>query len=183
MERRRKLWVAVGLIGVLVPIAGLAMLSSSSRQPTTLGVIGGRLAACPNSPNCVSSQATDETQHVRPFPLDDGSLAGETDGDSSRRAIEELASIVSALPRTKVVHQTDDYLHVQFTSVFFRFVDDVEFYVDPHAGVIHVRSASRVGHSDLGANRRRVEAIRTALASMNASTPIDTARKNHQSET
>lgn len=67
------------------------------------------------------------------------------------------------MPRARVVTATDDYLHVEFTSAIWRFVDDVVFTVDGVARLIHVRSASRVGHYDFGANRRRVEAIRVAF--------------------
>jgi uncharacterized protein (DUF1499 family) len=68
--------------------------------------------------------------------------------------------IIASLPRAKVMTDSDTYLHVEFRSLVFRFVDDVEFLADDDAKVIHVRSASRVGHSDLGANRRRIETIR-----------------------
>lgn len=77
--------------------------------------------------------------------------------------MQRLRQIVNAMPRTRVVATTDDYLHVEFTSALLRFVDDVEFRVDVDAGVIHVRSASRVGRYDFGVNRRRVEAIRDAF--------------------
>lgn len=73
--------------------------------------------------------------------------------------MERLKSIVAGMPRAKVVSSTDRYLHAEFTSALFRFVDDVEFLIDPDAKQIHFRSASRVGYSDLGANRRRMEAI------------------------
>jgi uncharacterized protein (DUF1499 family) len=71
-----------------------------------------------------------------------------------------LATIVRSLPRTTVVTETDAYLYVEFTSALFRFVDDVEFFADGNAKLIHVRSASRLGKSDLGVNRKRIEAIR-----------------------
>ncbi len=74
-----------------------------------------------------------------------------------------LLAVVAEWPRTHIVLQTTDYLHVEFTSLIFRFVDDVEFRLDAEAGVIQVRSASRIGYSDLGANRKRVEALRAAL--------------------
>ena len=67
------------------------------------------------------------------------------------------------MPRTKVVRQDERYLHAEFTSALFRFVDDVELLLDADAGVVHVRSASRIRYSDMGANRRRVEAIRSAF--------------------
>jgi uncharacterized protein (DUF1499 family) len=78
--------------------------------------------------------------------------------------MERLHDIVAALPRAQIIVSETDYLYVEFTSRVFRFVDDVEFLTDPTESVIHVRSASRVGHSDFGANRRRVEQIRTKFA-------------------
>jgi uncharacterized protein (DUF1499 family) len=74
-----------------------------------------------------------------------------------------LGQAVSGLSRVRIVTQRDDYLHAEFTTPLLRFVDDVEFLADPAAGVIHVRSASRVGYSDLGVNRRRVRRIREAF--------------------
>lgn len=122
-----------------------------ARRP---GVSGGRLQPCPRSPNCVSSQARDPGQRVDPLAVP---------GDPER-ALDRLRAVVESLPRTRVVSERDGYLHAEFRSRLFGFVDDVEFLHDPEAGAVHVRSASRVGYSDLGANRRRVEQIRRALA-------------------
>ena len=117
-----------------------------------LGVRDGKLAPCPATPNCVSSQAADPGQSVDPLRF----------SGSPRDAMARLKVIVNTMPRTRIVSETPVYLHVEFTSSLFRFVDDVEFLVDEAGGAIHVRSASRVGSSDLGVNRKRVEAIRQA---------------------
>ena len=114
-----------------------------------------RLAPCPNSPNCVSSLAPDDAHRVDPIRFT-GAPAD---------ALARLRAVVEAMPRAKVTRIDGDSLHAEFTSWLLRFVDDVDAVVDPDAGVIHVRSASRVGYSDLGVNRKRVEAIRTAFAS------------------
>jgi uncharacterized protein (DUF1499 family) len=74
--------------------------------------------------------------------------------------MKKLTAIVQTFPRTSVITVSDSYLHAEFTSAIFRFVDDLEFLVDDTAKVIHVRSASRLGTSDLGVNRKRVEEIR-----------------------
>jgi len=71
------------------------------------------------------------------------------------------------MKRTRVIKEMEEYLHITFTSQFFRFTDDVEFHFVEEAPVIHVRSASRVGYSDLGVNRRRIEKIRRAFESSN----------------
>ncbi len=117
-----------------------------------------RFAPCPPSPNCVSSYAGDEEHHVDPLPLP-ADRPEATDAD----ILEALRRVLSALPRTRIVNVEGDYLHATCTSLVFRFVDDVEFRLDREAGVMHVRSASRVGYGDLGVNRRRVEKIRALL--------------------
>jgi len=113
-----------------------------------------RLKACPASPNCVLSTATaDEKHRIAPFPFT----------GSPAEALARVKAAALSFPRTAVVEEAPGYLKMTFTSALFRFVDDVELEVDESAKVVNVRSASRVGHSDLGANRKRVEAIRAKL--------------------
>jgi uncharacterized protein (DUF1499 family) len=116
----------------------------------------GRLAACPSSPNCVSSQADpdDRVHFIEPLP----------GGGDTEATLARLRQIIESLPRTRIAKASGGYLHAEFTSRIFRWVDDVELLADPEAGVIQVRSASRTGYSDLGANRSRVEELREALA-------------------
>jgi uncharacterized protein (DUF1499 family) len=114
-----------------------------------------RLAPCPSSPNCVSSQATDDAHRVAPIAFR---------GDPAA-ALRRLRAVIEAMPRTRVVEMTDSRLRAEFRSWLFRFVDDVDAIVDPRTGTIEVRSASRVGYSDLGVNRKRVEEIRAAFES------------------
>lgn len=137
----------------LIAVAVFALLSMTSSTPTNLGLTGGKLAPCPNSPNCVSSTATDPRHAIAGFALDRAAGAAK----------EELRAAIAKLPRAKLISETDNYLHFEFRSFIFRFVDDVEFHLDAPTKTIHVRSASRVGHSDLGVNRRRVESIRVRL--------------------
>ena len=77
--------------------------------------------------------------------------------------LSRLRRILESMSRVRVTVATDTYLHAEFTSLLFRFVDDLELLVDDEAGVVHVRSATRIGASDLGANRRRVENLRRRL--------------------
>jgi uncharacterized protein (DUF1499 family) len=122
------------------------------KRPRNLGITNGRLAPCPNKPNCVSSQASDRKHQVASF----------SGGPDKSFAMQKLKAIVQAMPRTTIVESTADYLYVEFGSRLLGFVDDVEFF---HDGTkIQVRSASRLGYSDMGVNRKRVEAIRAALA-------------------
>jgi uncharacterized protein (DUF1499 family) len=75
-------------------------------------------------------------------------------------ARERLRGVIASFPRTRLVTLLDNYIHCEFTSALFRFVDDVEFHFDDTTKTIHLRSASRTGYSDLGLNRRRIEHIR-----------------------
>ena len=74
--------------------------------------------------------------------------------------MERLKVVIGAMPRSKIVTADERYIHAEFSSGLFRFVDDVEFLIDPDTKTIHFRSASRVGRSDLGVNRKRMEEIR-----------------------
>lgn len=130
------------------------------KRPTDLGVRDGRLKAVPSSPNAVSSQA----------PKGDHAIEPLTYRGPRAAAFAALEGVVAVLPRTRIVVRSSDYLHAECESALLGFVDDLEFYFPPEDGVIHVRSASRLGHSDLGVNRRRVEEIRTRLARVIPST-------------
>ena len=84
------------------------------------------------------------------------------------QAMANLVRVFEAMGSVKIINRTDDFIHVTFTSRIFRFVDDVECVFDDRAKVIHIRSASRVGRSDLGANRKRVAAIRGRFNELNS---------------
>ncbi len=114
------------------------------------------LPACPDKPNCVSSQAPASDKQHAIAPL---AFSGDAD-----RAWEALERAILSLPRTRLVSDGHGYLHAEATSLIFRFVDDVECILDRAASVIHVRSASRVGHGDMGVNRKRVERLRERFA-------------------
>ncbi len=113
------------------------------------------LVPCPDKPNCVCSLAPNEDaqHHVEPL-----AYRGEP-----AAAWSALRTALAALPRMTIIEDTGEYLHAEARSLIFRFVDDLECALDTAAGVIHVRSASRVGHGDLGVNRRRVERLRALL--------------------
>ncbi len=144
---------------VVITMGSKSLFSFSGKRPTNLGVTTGKLAPCPSSPNCVSSQAIESDQEHRV-----GAIAYK----SSATALANLKSVIEGMERTKIIDATDDYLYVEFTSGLMGFVDDVEFYLDQDAGVLQVRSASRLGESDLGVNRKRVEEIRSKFAALEA---------------
>ena len=138
-------------MAIMLP-ASILIIGCAVGRPANLGVRDGRLAPCPSSPNCVSSQSTDKVHAVEPL----------TYSSSTPEAIADLKKIILQMERTKIITETSNYLHAEFVSALWRFVDDVEFFFDDHAKLIQVRSASRLGYSDFGVNRKRVEAIRAA---------------------
>jgi uncharacterized protein (DUF1499 family) len=127
----------------------------AGKRPTNIGVNNGKLTACPNSPNCVSSQTpSSDAQHaIAPLKFN---------GDAAA-TMAKLKQAINSMPRTNIVSETNDYLYAEFTSKLMGYVDDVEFYLDSSTNTVQVRSASRLGQSDLGVNRNRIEAIRALL--------------------
>ncbi len=145
------------MIGILIGFAVLwlvVLVVNVISKSVAGGIVGGGLAPCPDTPNCVSSQADDPAQFVEPFKL-----AGDR---ATTRA--NLKSALARLGGTTVVKEETNYLHAVAVTPFFRFRDDLELFIDPANGVVHIRSASRLGVSDLGANRKRVERLRSLLS-------------------
>jgi uncharacterized protein (DUF1499 family) len=138
-------------------LAMLALAGCAAAVPATVGKpASGQLAPCPDSPNCVNTGApASDTEHAI-APL---TYTGTLDEAKTR-----LRSVIAAMPRTKIVTDEGNYLHAEFTSLIFRFVDDVEFVFDDATKTIQFRSASRVGRGDMGANRNRMEEIRTKFS-------------------
>jgi len=151
------------IVAALVAIAGilagqLGLLKG--KMPTDLGVHEGRLKPPSKTPNSVSSQASlypDHTQRayadIAPLPLN---------GDAAA-TLARIGNIIEAMEGGEIVKREPGYLYAQFTTRIMRYVDDAEFWFDPDAGVIQVRSSSRLGSSDLGVNRKRIEFIRQKL--------------------
>ena len=150
--------IVVAAVALLLVAGRLGWLTG--RAPEDLGVHDGKLKQPSRTPNSVSSQATlwkdsdalVDYATIAPLPLHGPPAA----------AIGKLRSIVTAMPGAQVVTTRDDYLYATFTTRALQFVDDVEFYAAPAEGVVHVRSASRLGRRDFGVNRARIEAIRAA---------------------
>ena len=141
----------------------------ASANPVARGIQpDGRLAPCPDSPNCVWSQATDERHHIEPL----------TYTSSLETARGRLQEAIEGFPRTRTVTSEATYLHVEFTSWLFRFVDDVEFYLNADDNTIEVRSASRKGYYDFGVNRKRVEDIRKRLNAVLSKQKSETERED-----
>ena len=124
------------------------MFNFSGERPSNLGVKDGKLAACPGTPNCVNSQSNDAQSKIDALPA---------------VSITEIKGVVEAMEGTTIIEETDNYLYAEFKSKLMGYVDDVEFYRDEANNLVQVRSASRLGKSDLGVNRKRVEEIRSKL--------------------
>ena len=132
----------------------MSLFSCSGARPANLGIKDGRLTACPSSPNCVSSDAADSAHAIAAFDLK----------VPAAEAWRALRATVEGLPRTKIITVRDDYLYAECSSAVFGFVDDLELHLRSAQNSIAVRSASRLGKSDFGVNRKRVENLRGLLA-------------------
>ena len=129
-------------------LACLPFLSACAGEPPqNIGILADRLTDCPDSPNCVCSFETRESHYIEPI-------------NANLDAVQE---ILLSMGNVNIVKAEPNYLYAEFSSRLMGYVDDVEFYFDTTAGVTHVRSASRLGYSDMGVNRNRVESIRAAI--------------------
>jgi uncharacterized protein (DUF1499 family) len=158
----RNALVALALL-VLGAVAGLALHVATAdgdtvfswKRPDNLGVKEGRFAPPKATPNCVSSQAapSDAEHYIAPIPFKGAAAEAMA---AARKAVEGMQG-------ARVIRHEGGYLYAEFRTQIMRFVDDVEFLFDESAGLLHVRSASRLGRRDFGVNRARVEAIRARI--------------------
>jgi uncharacterized protein (DUF1499 family) len=132
------------------------LFSCSGTKPENLGISDSRLATCPSSPNCVSSDASDADHQIAPFYLK-GPAAD---------VWRETNRLITNMPRTNIITFENNYLHAECRSAIFGFVDDLELHLRPEENIIAVRSAARLGTSDLGVNRKRVEELRSKLTTL-----------------
>ncbi|MBP8270695.1 MAG: DUF1499 domain-containing protein [Sphaerotilus sp.] len=165
------LLVLLGLVAALLTGARFGLLSG--QRPGDLGVTDGRLKAPSLTRNSVSSQARLHPGHpqqsyaaVEPLPLQHGDAPD---------ALRTLAAVLQAMPGITLVEQRPDYLRAEARTRWLRFIDDVECWVDPVAGVVEVRSASRLGREDFGVNRQRIEAVRAAYLAAGVRSRTDLA--------
>lgn len=133
---------------ILITVIGFSMLISCSSKK--IGIVENKLTPCPGKPNCVCSQDMDKDRYIEPFKFI----------GSGPEAMKKIVSIIERMKRSKIIVNTGNYIHAEFSSSVFGFIDDVEFLLDEKNSVIQVRSGARTGYSDFGVNRRRVTAIR-----------------------
>jgi len=137
---------------LIMGILSCILTACAGERPNSLGVRDGRLSSCPDSPNCVSSQAADTDHRIEPLLF----------SDAPDVALARLKSLLAGRKDTKIIDESPGYLRVEFHTILF--VDDGEFLLDAAQQCIHVRSASRLGYSDLGKNRSRLEELRRQFA-------------------
>jgi uncharacterized protein (DUF1499 family) len=132
----------------------LSLVACSGSRPAYLGSPQTALQLCPSSPNCVSSLDNEEASHkITPLPF-------QTAGTNSAK----LSAAIQRNPSAEIVVNTESYIYAEYTSDIMGYVDDVEFLIIPSQQRIDVRSASRLGHSDFGVNRQRIEQLRKQLS-------------------
>jgi uncharacterized protein (DUF1499 family) len=138
---------------ILVGLVSLIFIIGCAGTVPDLGINNGELVPCPKTPNCVNSKSINEKQYIQPIRYPGTRKVART----------LLLQVLESEKRAKILITQENYIRAEFTSTLFRFVDDVEFYFPEEQAdekVIHIRSASRIGYSDLGANRKRIEQIR-----------------------
>ena len=147
-------------LAIFLIVGGLAafvllrwLITRTSPMPDNLGVSNGRFQPCPDSPNCVSTQATDEQHAIEPIAYDGNTAV----------AHDTILAILQADPSYTIITDSPTYIYAEARTAVWHFVDDVEFYFDEPAGLIQFRSASRLGYGDAGANRQRMEKVRAAF--------------------
>lgn len=142
------LMIAIILFGV--------MTFFNLSDPVGLGVKEKKLADLPKTPNAVSSQTEVSERFVEPLPFK----------DDLKSSVARIKAILDDMDRFFIQEESETYIHVVAVTPLMRYRDDVEFFFDEDASLIHFRSASRVGYSDKGLNRQRYEAIAKAYASI-----------------
>jgi uncharacterized protein (DUF1499 family) len=153
-------WIlAVMAVPALGYFLVLVVLGFWSRRPPELGLVDGHLRRCRSASNCVNTEDTADRRAEAPF--------GFT--GSPEAALDRLGRAIVSMPGARLCERAPAYLRAEFRSSFFGFVDDVEATVDPAAGVLHLRSASRVGRGDHGINRARVKELRRRYAAAQSS--------------
>ena len=145
---------------IQIVLTSLILLTGCTGTISKLGIENGQLTQCPTTPNCVNSQAKDKKHYIEPILTTGTPLEVKS----------HILKILNESNSTKIIVTEDNYIRAEFSSKVFHFVDDIEFFFPDTKSkeiTIHVRSASRVGHSDLGVNRKRIERIRNKFKGIN----------------
>jgi uncharacterized protein (DUF1499 family) len=147
-EMKKNLKVFIGSLMLVTILWGCSGNPTERHNSESSGFLD-----CPDTPNCLSSLAKNPKHRIEPFKL-------KKDPETSWEIVQKT---VGSLPRTKIVSADNSDIHAECRSMIFRFIDDLTLHLTPSTGIIHIRSASRIGYSDFGVNRRRVENLRKKL--------------------
>ena len=138
------------IIALLLTLTLLALLVKNNITPTNLGMTNGSFARLPRTPNAISSQTSDLRKKVDPFPFNQNLTESKN----------SLKIILATFKGMDILHESKNYIHAVSTSATMHFHDDIEFFFDERSKVVHFRSASRIGYSDMNANKKRYELLR-----------------------
>ena len=144
----------LGGLAALIVLQFVALWIGARVKSRPENVNTGTLAPCPNSPNCVSTEATDEQHGIAPIPF----------SGSPAEAQATLVDVLRGLPKTIIITNNDGYIYAETRSAMMNFVDDMDFIIDANQQIIRFRSAARLGKGDLGKNRERMELVRERFA-------------------
>lgn len=142
----KKVLIIISIIVAAFVVRLIFLGINSQEQTPKVGLSAGKLRHCPQKPNCVSSQE-DGDHFIEPI--------------KTTLSMEEIKKRILELERARLESEGDNYAHLTFKSQLFGFLDDVELY--KKGDTLHIRSASRVGYSDMDANRKRVKLIKNLL--------------------
>ena len=148
-----KWFVAVPMIVIIAFIALRLAIWIADVQPKSIGEKSKQLTPCPGTPNCVSSTSLQSSEQIEPMRY----TGEQTDAHAT------LLSAIAETPNSTIRTQTPDYVHVEFKTLLLGFIDDAEFLFNPDEKIIHLRSASRIGRSDFGVNRKRLQTLRESF--------------------
>ena len=137
----------------VVIMMSITLFSCAGQTPKDIGVFNNKFSPCPESPNCVSSDANDKDHFIQVFKLN----------QSLENNWKNIFDMVSSLSRTKIISFNEQYIHAECSSAIFGFVDDLQLHLRKKDEIVAVKSASRLGYSDFGVNRRRVTDLRELL--------------------
>jgi uncharacterized protein (DUF1499 family) len=152
--KRKKIMTTIVIVIAVFIAANFGRIYYQNSQASELGVENGQLAPVSSKPNNVSTQAEDEAKKVTPLPMK-ASIAA---------TMEAIKQAVNQYGGATIQSESETYLYVIFTTSLMKYHDDVEFWIDEVNGVVHFRSASRAGYSDMGLNRKRYDALAAIYA-------------------
>lgn len=157
IKGKRYIKMELFTLGILVSLVlCLWFMAMASQEGRAIGLVDGQLARCIAKPNCVCSEyPEDSTHYIEPFVIPDNLQSPQQVSQLMKNVLEKAGG--------KVQIQSNSYLSAIFESRFLGFIDDVEIRIDMSSKRVYLRSASRVGYSDLGANRSRATTIYSLL--------------------